>query len=105
MYEGCRAYSLAERLFPIYRSITGDGVRKTLRLIREHIGNDDFNIIEIPSHTKCFDWTVPQEWKINDAFIEDENRRKIISFSDNFLHVVGYSYPVDKWVDHKELNK
>ena len=105
MYEGCRAYLLAERLLPIYRSISGDGVRTTLRIIRDHIGNDNFNIIEIPSHTKCFDWTVPQEWKINDAFIEDENRRKIISFSDNFLHVVGYSYPVDKWVDHKELNK
>lgn len=95
-------YELCERLFPIGRSITGDGVRETLRILSEAYG-DKINIYEIPSGTQVFDWTVPKEWNIKDAYIENSIGQRIIDFQNNNLHVVGYSVPVDKFLDLKEL--
>jgi len=99
---GNKMHGLAKSLFPICRSITGDGVRDSLKIISEHI---PIKIKEVASGTKVFDWTVPKEWNINDAFVEDKNGKKIIDFRKNNLHVVGYSSPIDKWVDLSILQK
>lgn len=98
--EGKKMYELIERLFPVCRSITGDGVRKTLSIIQEHI---PIKIKEVSTGTKVFDWEIPQEWNINDAYVKDENGNKIIDFKENNLHVVSYSVPVNKIVSFSEL--
>jgi aminopeptidase-like protein len=95
-------YRLMEELFPICRSITGEGVRETLRIINRHI---PLKLFEVPSGTKVFDWTVPKEWNIRDAFICDEHGNKIVDFKENNLHVVGYSAPVDRIVSLEELQE
>ncbi|WP_207652688.1 DUF4910 domain-containing protein [Desulfosporosinus sp. FKA] len=95
-------YHLAETLFPICRSITGEGVRQTLKIIQEHI---PLTIKEVPSGTSAFDWTVPKEWNIVDAYIEDPDGTKIIDFKKNNLHVVGYSVPVDQVMSLQELQQ
>ena len=95
-------YNLCIELFPICRSITGDGVRKTLQMLTEVYGNE-INVYEIPSGTQAFDWIVPKEWNIKDAYIENSKGQRIIDFKNNNLHVVGYSLPVDKFVDLQEL--
>jgi aminopeptidase-like protein len=96
-------YALATRLFPICRSITGNGVRETLRILGEHL--HDLEVHEVPSGTRAFDWTVPPEWNITEAFIEDEEGNRVIDFADNNLHVVGYSVPVDEWMSLEDLQE
>ncbi len=103
MNEGKWMYDLADRLFPIGRSLTGPGVRETLRILKEEI--PQIQIHEVPSGTQVFDWTVPREWKIREAYIEDETGKKIIDYDQLNLHVVGYSTPVDRVVDLEELKK
>ncbi len=98
--NGIGMYKLMGRLFPICRSITGNGVRETLRIIQEQI---PITIHEVPSGTKVFDWTVPREWNIRDAFILDEAGNKVVDFQENNLHVLGYSVPVDKFVGLTDL--
>jgi aminopeptidase-like protein len=98
---GSRAYALARELFPICRSITGPGVRKTLEIIAREL--PELCIHEVPSGTKCFDWTVPPEWSICDAFIETETGQKIVDFKSSNLHVVGYSAPIDRILSLEEL--
>ena len=93
-------HRLMTQLFPICRSITGDGVRETLHIIQTHI---PVTIFEVPSGTKAFDWTVPREWNIRDAFVLDPHGRKIIDFKENNLHVVGYSAPITRSVTLSEL--
>lgn len=95
-------YNLCRKLFPINRSLTGEGVRKTLELLNEYY---PLNIHEVPTGTKVFDWTVPKEWNIKEAYIKDEYGNKIVDYNDNNLHVVGYSTPVDKVVELDELQK
>lgn len=85
--------SLEKILFPICRSLSGEGVRETLRLISDEIG--DLDIIETPTGKKVFDWTIPGEWNIRDAWIKDAKGVKIIDFKKNNLHVVSYSQPVN----------
>ena len=107
---GQEIYELANNFFPICRSITGNGVRETLKILQEYIGKDGlkFNLFEIPTGTQVFDWTVPKEWNIRGAYIEKREEgkvRKIIDFKENNLHVMGYSIPVDKWVTLDELKK
>ncbi len=101
MDAGKRMYALAERLFPIGRSLTGQGVRESLRMIQEQI--PELEIREVPSGQQVFDWTVPQEWAISEGYIEDEQGNRIIDYAENNLHVMGYSIPVDKYVDLDEL--
>ena len=104
---GQEIYELADRLFPICRSITGEGVRETLKIISDYISKDKIklNLYEVPTGTKVFDWTVPKEWVIRAAYIEDKQGNKIIDMKNNNLHVLGYSTPVDKWVSLEELKK
>jgi aminopeptidase-like protein len=94
-------FKLAERLFPINRSITGDGVRTTLKIIKEYIPK--LNIQEFPSGMSVYDWVIPNEWNIKDAFIADSNGDKIIDLNDNGLHVMSYSTPINKKLSFKEL--
>jgi aminopeptidase-like protein len=97
---GHEMYNLIARLFPMCRSITGDGVRATLQTLQKYV---PLNIFEIPTGTKVFDWVVPKEWNIRDAFVLDDEGNKVIDFRENNLHVVGYSVPVDKYVSFAEL--
>ena len=91
---GKEMLNFAKLLFPICRSITGNGVRETLGHIKERI--PELKIYEVASGTKAFDWEVPKEWNIKDAFVVDPNGEKVIDFSKNNLHVVNYSIPVDE---------
>jgi aminopeptidase-like protein len=97
---GIRIYALAARLFPICRSITGDGVRETLQVLGQHI---DLTQYEIPTGTPVLDWTVPQEWNIRGAYIKDPSGRKVLDFADNNLHVLGYSAAVRQTMPLSEL--
>ncbi len=100
---GVEMYSWARDLFPICRSLTGDGNRKTLDYIKKILPN--LIIHEVQSGTQAFDWTVPDEWNIRDAYVEDENGTRVIDFKQHNLHVVGYSEPVDVWLSFEELDK
>lgn len=105
-YKGQEIYALAEAIFPYNRSLTGEGVRRTLQDLRDYIGRDhgpELRIHGIPSGTRVFDWTVPKEWIIREAYLEDERGERILDFRRNNLSVVGYSTPVDRWVDLEEL--
>jgi aminopeptidase-like protein len=88
---GQAMHRFAGELFPICRSITGSGVRDTLRLIRDRI---PLEAHEVPSGTAVFDWTVPLEWNIRDAYIADEQGRRLVDFKQCNLHVVNYSRPI-----------
>ena len=106
--EGQEMYDFVCKIFPYCRSLTGEGVRQTLNDLREFIsqgGGPELQVFEVPSGTKAFDWTVPREWKIREAYIEDEAGNHIIDMKDNNLHVLGYSTSVDKWVNLKELKE
>ena len=97
-------YSIAKNiLFPICRSITGDGVRKTLQIIKKEFPL--LKIHNVKSGTKVFDWIIPPEWNISDGYILDKNNKKILDFKNNNLHVVGYSTPVNKFLLKKNLLK
>ena len=98
---GKRAYELAVELFPICRSLTGPGVRQTLRILQREL--PDLTLHEVPSGTRCFDWTVPSEWSIREAYIAAEDGRRVVDFADHTLHVVGYSTPVDAVMSLDEL--
>jgi aminopeptidase-like protein len=95
-------YRLAEELWPIPRSITGDGVRRTLARLKADIPLD---IHEVPTGTQVFDWSVPQEWNIEDAYIADSTGRRVVDFRKHNLHVVGYSEPIDAVVELGELKE
>ena len=94
-------FALAKELWPITRSITGPGVRETLSIIKRELPN--LRVFEVPSGEAAFDWTVPDEWTIRDAYIEDEKGNRVVDFKENNLHVVGYSTPVDAWLELSEL--
>lgn len=94
-------YDFAGELFPIGRSLTGKGVRKTFELIQREV--PEFQMKSIPCGETVFDWTVPDEWDLEEAYIEDEQGNRIIDYAKNNLHVVGYSVPVDEWCSREEL--
>ena len=95
-------HGLATRLFPICRSITGDGVRETLRILQEHV---PLTIHEVPSGSRVLDWVVPKEWNIRDAFVLNESGHRVLDFRESNLHVVGYSVPVDRTMPLAELQE
>lgn len=98
---GRQMHDLVTRLFPIHRSLTGDGVRETLSILGEHLPG--LNVHEVPSGTKCFDWEIPREWRVNEAYIVDPSGNKLCDISKNNLHLVGYSIPVDDTFSLEEL--
>jgi aminopeptidase-like protein len=99
---GFELYSLIERLYPICRSITGNGVRETLNIIKEYI---PLQIREVASGTKVFDWAIPDEWNIKDAYIKNANGEKIVDFKKLNLHVLNYSIPINEKIGLDELKK
>lgn len=98
--EGAAAHALAKALYPICRSITGEGVRKSLRLLRETV---PLELRDVPTGTPVFDWTVPREWNIRDACIKDRQGKRVVDFHEHNLHVVNYSIPVRGTFSLEEL--
>ncbi|MEV6831586.1 DUF4910 domain-containing protein [Amycolatopsis sp. NPDC051102] len=99
---GAELHALVERLYPICRSITGDGVRQTLDIIGEHIALERH---EVPTGTAVLDWTIPQEWNIRDAYVATPSGERVIDFQESNLHVVGYSVPVRQRMPLSELRE
>ncbi len=100
---GCDMHELAQLLFPICRSLTGDGVRKTFSILKSQLPS--LTTFEVPSGTQAFDWKIPEEWNIREAFIIDPVGKRIVDFKESNLHVLGYSEPVDTAVDLDVLQK
>ena len=100
---GKKIHDLCKILWPINRSITGNGVRKTLDILKKKCS--EMKIYEVASGTKVFDWTIPNEWNVKEAKILGPGGKKILDFYDNNLHLVGYSTPINKKMSLKELNK
>jgi aminopeptidase-like protein len=99
---GQAMYELTSRLYPICRSITGDGVRASLRILQDII---PLKIREVPSGTQVFDWTVPLEWNIKTAYVRNSKGKKVIDFENSNLHVLNYSVPVKTKLSLAELRK
>ncbi|MFG1825501.1 DUF4910 domain-containing protein [Microbispora bryophytorum] len=93
-------HALVRRLYPLCRSITGSGLRRTLEIIGESI---PLEISEVPTGTQVLDWTIPKEWNIRDAYIKDSSGTRIVDFAASNLHVVGYSVPVSATMTLEEL--
>lgn len=91
-----------QRLFPICRSITGEGTRKTLKILQEIV---PIEVKEYPCRQSVFDWTIPLEWNIRDAWIKNTKGEKIIDFQKNNLHVVSYSQPINRKIGFVELKE
>jgi len=99
---GRTMYGLIEELYPICRSITGDGFRKTMRRLQQEI---PLTIHEVPTGTTVFDWTIPREWNIRDAYVKNARGERVIDFQNHNLHVVNYSVPVHRTMRLEELKK
>ena len=97
---GQEIYDLVRDLYPLCRSITGQGVRDTLSILQKHI---PVEMHEVPTGTPAFDWVVPKEWNIRDAYIKDAAGRRVIDFKKSNLHVVSYSVPVNRKMSLAEL--
>src|SRR5262245_5779117 len=97
---GLEMYQLVTELYPICRSITGNGVRETLRIIEKHI---PLKIHNVPTGTPVFDWTVPREWNIYDAYVKNSRGERVIDFQSSNLHVLNYSVPIRKRMSSEEL--
>jgi aminopeptidase-like protein len=95
-----QADELFRTLFPICRSITGNGLRRTLHLLRDV---SPFNLFDIPSGTVCYDWTIPDEWNVCDAYVADSTGRRLIDFQQNNVHLVNYSIPFEGTLTFDEL--
>jgi len=88
---GQQMYQLIAELYPVCRSITGDGLRLSLSMIQKHV---PLTLHEVPTGTKVYDWTVPKEWNIRDAYVKNAQGERIIDFQKSNLHVVNYSVPL-----------
>jgi aminopeptidase-like protein len=95
-------FEMVSTLFPICRSITGDGVRKSLRQLQRWV---PLTLQEVPTGTKVFDWVVPNEWNIDDAYVKNDLSQRVIDFRKSNLHVVNYSVPVRKKLPLSELRE
>ena len=98
---GIEMHDLCRKLFPICRSITGKGFTQSLDILKDVI--PELKVHEVPTGTRCFDWEVPKEWNIRDAYVLDPDGAKILDFQDSNLHVVNYSTPVDQLATLDEL--
>lgn len=93
-------HDLMAELYPICRSITGNGVRETLSILQKHI---PLTIHEVPTGTQVFDWVVPNEWNIRDAYVLNEQGVKVIDFQKHSLHILNYSIPINQVMSLEEL--
>ncbi|MEX1241866.1 MAG: DUF4910 domain-containing protein [Cyclobacteriaceae bacterium] len=100
--KGHQMHLLMEELYPICRSITGDGVRQTLSILKKHI---PLTIHKIRTGATVFDWEVPKEWNIRDAYIKDSRGQKIVDFGNSNLHVLNYSTPIHQQMPLRELRE
>lgn len=99
---GASMLALMRDLYPLPRSITGPGLRATLKRIADVV---PLSVTEVPTGTQVFDWTVPREWSVEEAYLEHESGQRILDYRDNNLHVVSYSVPVDAWIPLSELRQ
>lgn len=97
---GAQMYRLIQGLYPICRSITGNGLRASLHLLSQHLS---LEIHEVPSGTKVFDWTVPQEWNVRDAYVRNEAGERVVDFERSNLHLVSYSVPIHRRMSLEQL--
>jgi aminopeptidase-like protein len=102
MTAGEELYKLVAELYPICRSITGDGVRRTLEIIDREIG---LEVHEVPTGAQVLDWTVPREWNVRDAWVADPAGERVIDFQASNLHLVSYSVPVRTTIGLAELKQ
>jgi aminopeptidase-like protein len=100
---GDEIYKFAKELWPINRSITGEGVRETLERIKVHLPK--LEIKSVPSGTPVFDWKIPREWSVNEAYIVSPSGEKMCDFNVNNLHLLGYSVPFEGVIDLCELRE
>jgi aminopeptidase-like protein len=100
--EGAELFEMVSALYPICRSITGNGLRESLRQLQKYVG---LSLHEVPTGTQVFDWVVPKEWNIRDAYIKDSRGTRIVDFRRSNLHVVNYSIPVRQKMRLSELRK
>ena len=98
-------YGLCTRMFPICRSIMGNGVRETFRMLQSEIPEIPFEMHEVPTGTQVLDWKIPKEWNINDAYIRTPGGDIICEFKKNNLHILHYSVPVNKTITLEELKQ
>ena len=99
---GREMYRLISELYPICRSITGQGIRDTLRVVAQHI---PLSLHEVPTGTPVFDWVVPMEWNIKDAYVKNAQGERVVDFRKSNLHVVSYSTPVRRRISLDELRR
>ena len=100
---GSKMMNWAKDIFPYNRSITGEGVRSTLNYFKKFLPGLKINYVK--TGYKAYDWIVPKEWKVNDAYISDLNGKKIVDFKKNNLHLIGYSHSIEKTMFYKDLDK
>lgn len=98
---GDEVLSLIEELYPLNRSITGPGLRATIEILGRFLF--PLHVVEVETGTQVFDWTVPREWSVSEAFIEHQSGRRIVDLRDSTLHVMSYSAPVDTTLTLEEL--
>jgi aminopeptidase-like protein len=99
---GLEMYRLIADLYPICRSITGDGVRQTLHCLQQHI---PLEIQEVPTGKQVFDWTVPKEWQVRDAYIKNDRGEKVVDFQVSNLHLLNYSIPIHQKLPLAQLKE
>jgi aminopeptidase-like protein len=99
---GTAMHELMTELYPVCRSITGEGYRTTMAILAKHL---DLDIREVPSGTQVFDWTIPREWNIRDAYVANSRGERVIDFRESNLHVMSYSVPVDTRMPLGELRE
>jgi aminopeptidase-like protein len=97
---GSSLYELIGKMYPFCRSLTGNGNRETLKIVDSVL---PLEIHEVPTGTTAYDWTVPNEWNIRDAYVKNKNGKRVIDFRDSNLHVVSYSTPIHRWMQRSEL--
>jgi len=99
---GRETHELMQELFPINRSLTGDGVRRTLEILGRRL---PLRVTEVPSGTEVYDWTVPPEWNVREAWIADPSGRRVVDLADSSLHLMSYSVPVRARLPLSELRE
>ena len=105
MNEGQKMYDICSEIFPLNRSITGNAVRETFHILQSHIPDIRFIMHEVESGTKVCDWTIPDEWNCDEAYLEGPDGDRIVDMKDSNLHLLGYSLPTDIILPLEELKE